>query len=692
MKKNSGIIRLLPLSLLAWAVSASADGTHEERTDVVEVIGHYENAVGTSDAASQGYITPGLIAARPLQRPGEVLEYVPGMIVTQHSGDGKANQFFLRGMNLDHGTDFATTVAGMPVNMPTHAHGQGYSDLNFLIPELVSRIDYKKGPYFASEGDFSSAGAAHIHYYDALKEGTASLTTGGFGYRRALMMQSRAVGVDGAGGNLLYALELTGNNGPWEHPENFGKQNAVLRYTFGNAAASHSLTAMAYQGRWSATDQIASRAIDAGLVSRFGALDPTDGGESQRYSLSYDYRRTASDREFQLSAYALRYRLQLFSNFTYFMNDPVNGDQFEQADRRSVFGIAPSWLWTGRIGERQSIFKAGLNVRRDNIGTVGLYNTVARQRLSTVREDRVRQTGYAAWAEHSLQWNDWLRSVVGARADFYRATVESDLAANSGDTRDRQVSPKLNLIAGPFEETELFFSWGHGFHSNDARGTTTHVDPSTGAPLSPAPALVRTTGTEIGARTEWIHDLQSSLSLWKLDIASELVFAGDAGTTEASRPSTRHGIEWSNRYRPLSWLLLDADLSLSRARFTQADPATPGEYVPGAIDRVLSLGAAVEELGPWSGMLQMRYFGPRPLIEDNSVRSQSTLLWNLRTTYRIDKGMKLSLDVINLFNRQASDIDYFYESKLASEAAPVSDRHLHPVEPRSLRLTLTASF
>ncbi len=675
----------------AYAASAAfADGPHVERTDAVEVIGHYENAVGTSDTASQGYITPKLIEARPLLRPGEVLEYVPGVIVTQHSGDGKANQFFLRGFNLDHGTDFATTVAGMPVNMPTHGHGQGYSDLNFLIPELVSRIDYKKGPYFATEGDFSSAGAAHFHYYDKLKEGLAQLTAGGFGYRRALLAGSPQLTIGNGNGSLLYALELTGNNGPWDNPEHFGKQNLVLRHNFGSADSSHSITAMAYQGRWSATDQIARRAVDSGQLSRYGALDPTDGGNSQRYSLSYEHASTERNRDFQLSAYAIRYRLQLFSNFTYFLNNPVNGDQFEQADRRSVYGITPTWMWTGKLGERQSIVKAGLNLRRDNIDSVGLFNTMARERLATVRADSVRQTTAGAYVEHSLQWNDWLRSVTGARADFYRAEVASDLAANTGHTNDHQVSPKLNLIFGPFEETEFFFSWGRGFHSNDARGTTTRIDPVALTPVAQSPALVRTTGTEIGARTEWIHNLQSSLSLWRLNLASELLFVGDAGTTTATRPSARRGIEWSNRYRPLPWLLLDADLSLSRARFTEFDPA--GEHIPGAVNRVVSLGASIDAIGPWSGMLQMRYFGPRPLIEDDSVRSQSTLMWNMRATYRFDSKLKLSLDVLNLFNRQASDIDYFYASQLRGEAAAVNDVHFHPVEPRSLRLTLTANF
>src|SRR5690349_23033499 len=282
-------IALGVLALCGPTFAQSTDTTPKEKEaptqvasvhlEPVEITGrHYDNAVGTSDAASQGGIRAELMKSRPLLRPGEVLEFVPGVIVTQHSGDGKANQFFLRGFNLDHGTDFLTTVAGMPVNLPTHAHGQGYSDLNFMIPELVTRIDYRKGPYFAEDGDFSSAGAAHFHYFDRMKENLASATAGDFGYRRVLLAGSPKP----ENGNLLYALELVNNDGPWVNPNDFRKVNAVLRYGSGTLDDGYSLTAMYYRGKWNSTDQIPQRAVDRGLISRFGAIDPTDGGESQR--------------------------------------------------------------------------------------------------------------------------------------------------------------------------------------------------------------------------------------------------------------------------------------------------------------------------------------------------------------------------------------------------------------------------
>jgi len=614
-------------------------------------------------------------------RSGEVLEYVPGVIITQHSGEGKANQYFLRGFNLDHGTDFRTTVAHMPVNMPTHGHGQGYTDLNFMIPELVSRISYKKGPYFAEEGDFASAGAAEIHYATKLKQGIASAGLGNGDYRRGLVANSFEAGP----GHLLYGVELFHNDGPWDNPSNYNKLNTVLSYSHGTNADGFVLTGMAYRGKWDSTDQIPKRAVESGSISRFGAIDPTDGGETERYSLSLDRHKALSNGEFHFDAYAIKYKLNLFSNFTYFLRDPMNGDQFEQVDDRNIFGIEPSWTLSGKWDERQYVNKLGLQLRRDNIGNVALYDTVARQRvssLSTVREDKVNQTGLGLYYENSLQWNNVFRTVAGIRTDFYRADVTSSLAANSGSSSDHITSPKLNFIFGPFEHTEYFLNFGQGFHSNDARGTTTPVGKMT--------PLVKTRGAEVGVRTELIEHLQSSISLWRLALDSELLFLGDAGTTEASRPSLRRGVEWSNRYVPKPWITADLDLSASRAEFTDGDPAS--RYIPGAIDKVASLGLTLNELGRWSFTGHMRYFGPRPLVEDNSQRSQSSTLFSLRASYKLDQRLRLNFDIFNLFNRQASDIDYFYTSRRTRTSAAEDDIHFHPVEPRSFRIALSGNF
>ena len=457
---------------------------------------------------------------------------------------------------------------------------------------------------------------------------------------------------------------------------------------------------MAYHGKWNATDQIAQRAVDQGLVVRFGAIDPSDGGETSRYSFAIDRHKVLDNGGvFHMDAYVVKYRLDLFSNFTYFLDDPARGDQIEQFDNRWVFGVSPSWVFTDKWAGRAVTNKFGADVRRDNID-LALNHTQDRQFLNPTRSDYVQQTGYDFYYENTYQWTETLRSVAGIRQDGYYANVTSDLNENSGRTNASMTSPKLSLIFGPFDKTEYFLNYGQGFHSNDARGTTTTMDPSTQQAVNKVPALVKSKGEEIGVRTEAISNLQSSLSLWRLALASELVFLGDAGTTEASRPSLRRGIEWSNRYIPKPWLIFDLDLSASRAQFTGNDPNAsgfPGNYIPGSIDRVASFGVTAKDIGPWSGSLFMRYFGPRPLTEDNSERSASSLIGSARGTYKFDAKTQVNLDILNLFDRKANDIEYFYTSRLnnANPAEPltgVPGHHFHPAEPRTFRLTLLTHF
>jgi outer membrane receptor protein involved in Fe transport len=678
-------LRLLQF-FLTGLVTATLTARAHETVEKIDIQGNYDNAVGTSDAASQGSVTAKLIETRPIQRPGEVLEFVPGVIITQHSGEGKANQYFLRGFNLDHGTDFSTSVAGMPVNMPTHAHGQGYSDLNFLIPELVSRVDYKKGPYYADSGDFASAGTANILYANALKRGLAEISLGQKNYQRALL----AASPDFNDGHLLYGLEFAHNDGPWQNPSSLKKFNGVLRYSEGTLDNGYAFTAMAYGSKWNSTDQIPLRAVQAGSLNRFGAIDPTDGGETSRYSVSIEQKSLLENGVFAFNTYAIQYRLNLFSNFNYFLNDPINGDQFEQADSRTIYGLNTSRSWFGKLADIQSTNKIGLQFRHDHIDNVALYNTIARQRIGVTRADAVKQTSLGVYAENSLQWNDKLRSIVGLLADKYRFNVQSSLVENSGKADDSLMSPKISLIAGPWAKTEFFANYGNGFHSNDARGATITLDPKTLQPVDKVSPLVKSRGAEIGLRSEIIPDLQTSLALWQLKLDSELIFVGDAGTTEASRPSRRQGIEWTTHYTPYKWLLLDLHVSGSKATFTDANAA--GDLIPGAIDKVASAGITIDKLNNFFGSLQLRYFGPRPLIENGNKNSKATTMINLRGGYQFTPNWKASIDVFNLFNREASDIDYFYASQLKNEAAPVDDIHFHPVEPRNVRLSVIGNF
>jgi hypothetical protein len=676
----AGAVGALGVQSAAAQDAAQAISKDAAAIPTVAVIGHYDNAVGTSDAASQGTVTASLIVNRPALRTGELLEFVPGMIVTQHSGDGKANQYFLRGFNLDHGTDFATYVDAMPVNMRSHAHGHGYADLNFLIPELVQRIDYRKGPYFASEGDFSSAGSARIRLADSLPAGIASVTLGANGYRRGVLADSMAA----AGGTLLYALEINRNDGPWETPEQVRKYSAVLRYSQGGSENGFSATAMAYRNRWTSTDQLPLRAVESGLVGRFGSLDTSDGGNTARYSLAFAMHKRNAIGQFELDAYALQSRLDLLSNFTFWLDNPDQGDQFEQAEHRRVAGLNASQAWSASLGAIELRNKVGLQTRYDQLAPVGLYSASAGQRLNTIREDKVREASAGLYLESAAQWSPVVRSVAGLRYDAYRFDVAG---TNAGKASAGIVSPKLSLVFGPWYKTEYFANIGRGFHSNDARATT-GASAADGNAVTP---LVASRGAELGVRSELVPGLQSSLALWRLDLDSELLFVGDAGDTEPSRASRRRGIEWNNHYIATPWLLFDLDLAASRARFTGHDPA--GNRIPGAIDKVASFGVTVNGPGRWFGAFETRYFGPRPLVEDNSVRSASTALAYARVGYKIGARTRLTLDVFNLFDKAASDIDYYYASRLPGEPADgVADRHFHPVEPRTARLSLVHNF
>ncbi|NKA33042.1 TonB-dependent receptor [Ralstonia solanacearum] len=679
--------------LAAWAGGMQQP---EVQLEATTVNGSAAAAAASGDTASEGYVPRTQLENRPLLRPGELLETVPGLIVTQHSGDGKANQYFLRGFNLDHGTDLSTTVAGMPVNMRTHAHGQGYTDLNFVIPELVSGIAYKKGTYFAEEGDFSAAGAVRIDYLDKLPQGLAQLELGEYGYRRGLLANANTVGP----GTLLYGFEWLGQNGPWVVPEGVHKLNGVLRYIVPLGGGERiTVTGMAYKNAWTSTDQVAQRAIDEGLISRFGSLDPTDGGRASRYSLSADWLRPLADGQFKANAYVIKSRLTLFSNFTYALNNPALGDQFEQFENRVTTGLNLSRTWLGEIAGHDSETEIGSQTRYDRLAPILLADTVAQQPYALVRSDTVNETSTALYVRNSTQWRPWLRTLAGLRADQFWYNVASSNPLNSGHGSDHIVSPKLGIVLSPTAGTDVFLNWGRGFHSNDARGATTTVDPMTGAAVQKVSVLVPATGYEIGVRTkELARGLQLSASLWRLDIASELVFAGDTGTTQPSRPSRRTGLELAAYYTPTSAWIIDADAAFSRARFRDANPV--GDYIPEAIQTTASAGVSWTH-DRWTLGARLRYFGPRPLIEDNSVRSASSLLVNLKVGYRVQKNVRVFVEVLNAFNRQVNDIDYYYASLLRGETSPLNldgtpagilDHHVHPAEPRTVRAGVAWNF
>ena len=646
-----------------------------------------ENLVGIATSASVGAITAEQLEARPIMRPGEVLESVPGFITSQHSGEGKANQYYLRGFNLDHGSDFATTVAGVPMNESSGAHAHGYSDVNLLIPELVSGVQYTKGPYFAEHGDFSAAGSANISYVNALDRPLLNLSMGGQGWGRVFGAVSPEVG----GGNLLMALELSRNDGPWELPDDMRKVNGVLRYSRGDRQNGFSVTGMGYSADWNSTDQIPLRAVHSGSLSRFGNIDPSDAGRTSRYSVAFDGLRSSGAGSTRLTAYALQGALNLFQNFTYFLEHPVNGDQVEQEGRRWVSGARLVHRRLGRALDRPAEFAVGASIRNDTVGTVGLYNTVAQMRANAIRRDSVDQTTVGLFGQTEIEWSPVFRTTLGVRGDFYRYAVDALRTPNSGSDTSGLVSPKVTAVLGPWRGTELYLNYGQGFHSNDPRAATTVVDPISGERVDSEDPLVPARGAEIGLRTVALPGLQSTVALWYLAFDSELVFVGDAGIAEASRPSRRLGVEWTNYVRLASWLTGELDLSLSRARFSDHDPA--GDFIPGALDRVVAGAITVAPARRVFGSLRLRHFGPRPLLEDNSVLSEPTTIWNGEIGVRINERLDIVLEGFNLLDSDVSDIDYFYTSRLPGEPLDgVEGIHFHPSIPRMARVMLNVRF
>lgn len=664
-----------------------------------------KDQIGVADSSSEGTVTAKQLANRPLVRPAEVMEAVPGMIVTQHSGDGKANQYFLRGFNLDHGSDFSTHVMGMPVNMVTHAHGQGYMDLNFMIPELVSSVKYKKGVYGAEDGDFATAGSARIDYQRKLDAPFVDVTLGQHNYRRALMAGSKEIN----GYTLLGAVELAGYDGPWEEPEKLKKQNAVFRLSSGTAANGYSVSAMLYQADWVASEQVPQRAIDSGELGRYGALTRNDGGKTHRNSLSGEWAQTDAAGATRANWYVVDYGLNLFSapsGYTNYNTYPL-GDQHEQADERVVWGGGGRHSWLLGPAAKDTELTAGFQLRQDRIGKVGLYETQNRVRMNTLREDRITETATGLFMDAKTQWNPWLRTTAGARYDMIQAQATALGGQynmdNGGSVSAHQASPKLGAVFGPFDligQTEFYTNWGHGFHSNDVRGATSRTNPTDGSSVSQVPLIVKAKGEEVGMRVTPMRGWTSNLTLWKMQLESELVYIGDEGVTEPRGSSERSGIEWSNYFTPWSGWIIDTDLALSRARFKEA--VNGGTHVPNAVPLTAAMGVSYDNGGKYFGGLRLRYLGAYDLEETGTQKSTAFLLANLKAGYRIDKQWQVSFDVLNLFDRKANDIEYWGGSCTRNEAisatggcgsgSAIDGRLVHPLEPRTFRVSTRITF
>jgi outer membrane receptor protein involved in Fe transport len=714
------------VSRLAWAAQEAESGME------ITVTAQRMELLGKASTASEGTIADQELQLTPQYRPGQLLETVPGLIVTLHSGEGKANQYLLRGYNLDHGTDLETYVDDMPVNQPTHAHGQGYTDLNFMIPELADGISYTKGPYYAGVGDFGAVGSIHVGYRDTIPD-EVSATVGTLGFQRIYTAGSTALG----DGNLLGFVEMQHYDGPFVRPDDARKENLVLRYSQGDERNGYSVTGMYYHQLWANTTDIPLRAIAAGLVSdRFGTLDPTDGGRPQRASLSVNYRAAMDDGQFSASGFFIYNQLHLYNNFTHFLFDPVHGDQEDQFENRRATGGAANYTLPVRIGSIQNEIMVGGLVRLDLL-RVGRSPSEDQVDLPTQddtpsfsNDDQVYLFAGAAYVQATTHWTAKFRSVLGVRDDYQHGTDIDYLAAlhetagytNSGTQAQSLIQPKGSLIYTATDTLEFYLAAGRGFHSADLRGVNQDTSVDLGLPHTPL--LARQEGQEVGFRATPQPNLAFTFAVYNLWQQSETIIDPDIGADTAGPPSRRYGYEINLTYQINRWLEFYGSYSGDHTRFTHPfDDGTGhlGTYITDAPRATGALALYVTNLGPWSGGLNYRYLGSYPLSSGPCVDSAAvhdfphvatscanapTALGqingrgfgelNLDVHYALPEGWSASIGIYNLLNTHAAAAEFWYVDRLKSEIDTYpdgrADVHEHPLEPIMARFTLTKQF
>ena len=719
---------MLASALLSGAGCSPVLAQQVAALDEIVVAAERLTLLGSATTASEGVVADQELQLAPEYRPGQTLETVPGLIVTLHSGEGKANQFLLRGYNLDHGTDLDTTVDGMPVNEPTHAHGQGYTDLNFLMPELADEITYTKGPYYASVGDFGAVGSVRVSYRDTIAD-QVSLTAGTLGFQRVFSAGSEALG----DGRLLAAGEVQHYDGPFVTPDDARKENLVLRYSDGDARDGYSVTGMYYHQLWTNTTDIPLRAISEGLVpDRFGTLDPSDGGRAQRASLAANYQATAGTGQLRASAFFIYNELHLFNDFTHFLVDPVHGDQEDQFENRRAIGGAVSYALPLQLGSVRNDVSLGGLMRYDDLG-VGRFASEDQNPLppqpdlpSYSNDDQVYLYSGAVYLQADTQWTPTLRTVLGLRDDYQHGTDVDYLAAlhelagytNGGTAAQSLVQPKGSLIYAASDSLELYLAAGRGFHSADLRGV--NQDKSVDLGLPHTPLLARQEGQEAGLRAAIDRRLAFTLAVYNLWQQAETIIDPDVGQDSAGPPSRRYGYEINVTYQINPSLEFYASYSGDHTRFTHPfDDGTGhlGDYITDAPVATGSLALYLSRLGPWSGGLNYRYLGNYPLSSGPCVNAAAVHDFpgvatscanaptapgqvnargfgelNLDVHYALSSRWSASLGLYNLLNTHASAAEFWYVDRLRTEISAYpdgrADVHEHPLEPFMARLTI----
>jgi outer membrane receptor protein involved in Fe transport len=706
--------------LFTAVILASGAGARAETdaTEVGEVVvtASRVDLLGAAQTASQGSVTKEELRLRPAYRVGQLLESIPGLVVTIHSGEGKAPQYLLRGFNLDHGTDLADFVDDMPINRSTNAHGQGYSDLNFEIPEILDGLDFTKGPYYPAIGDFGAVGSVHQRLADDIPT-QIDLSAGTLNDDRLFIGGTHHFDADN---RLLGGFSFGHVDGPYTPADNFQKYAGALRFSHGDAADGYSLTALYYHGKGNFSTDQPLRAMQEGLIGRYGTLDPSDGTRNERYSLSGRYATQGKGWRLTINGYYIHGKQTLFNDFTHFLEDPVNGAQEQQDENRTTAGGGAALKLTKVFGGVESDTTFGVQGRFDDVyvdrrhtlkrvvlpyceaaqlsGPATPYNVG----LYACSSDRVRLGDEGPYVENATQWTSWLRTDIGLREEFYQAADHNliplpDGTLFAGSRSATLFQPKGGVVLGPWLSAEFYVSAGRGFHSDDARGVLQTV-PIEGIPAAagPTPLLVREDGEEIGLRANTVPHTQIQIAVFNIDAQSELIYDQDQGQDQASAPSNRKGVEFSSQYRPTPWLELNTDMSFSHARFTAKNLAAfgfSGPYIPNAPDFVGSVGALIDNLGPWYGGLQVRILGSYPLLSDNSARDAGYTETNLTVGYRASRTVRFQLDAFNLFDVKANAAAYDYVSRLPGEPAQgVADHQNHPLEPISGRFSMMVTF
>jgi outer membrane receptor protein involved in Fe transport len=661
-----GAAACLPALAAAEEVIATANGAGVAE---VVVFGRGEAKIGVAHAASEGTVSGSDLLVRPLLRTAELLEAVPGLIAAQHSGTGKANQYFLRGFNLDHGSDFTTYIDDVQMNFRTHGHGQGYLDLNGLIPEIIEREDYRKGPYRADGGDFALAGAVYMSTKDAYDRPWVAADVGARGHGRTAA-GGTLKGV--AGGRLTLVGEFKVYDGPWQEGEHLRHYAAFAKYQRDTSLGVLELTTHAYRGTWRPTEQIPERIIGSPVCRDvFCSPDPTARGETTRLVANA---RVLGD-DWKANASVEFYDWNMFSNPTYANADGTSA-QIHQFDRRWVMGLKAEKTW--RISDALD-FRAGTENRYDDIDKVGVTQTSARTFVQSFGLYRVKEWSLSNFAEVTWRPVEKLRLTGGLRGDAYFADVAArDAAASAigiGDSDDAILSPKISAAYELSDRVELYANWGRGFHSNDVRGTVA---------ATPTPLLVKGAGKEAGARFQ-LGDLTLTATYWTLNVGSELRFVGDSNAVEPTGASKRRGYELVAFWKPFPWIAIDGNYTASHARYEN------GDHIPNAFENAAAGGISLVKDG-WEGSLRVRHLGPSPLIEDNSMRIKGSTIVNLRAARKFE-NVEIHGDVLNILNSRDKDIGYFYESYVPSfDSAPLEGRLSRVVEPRTVRVGATYRF